>query len=68
MPFSNIPVGDLWQSKNAHTDWVSVEDANESASRSCCDRVRCDMTHYTPDQPEYSVHGTEDHTNSDSET
>ena len=55
---SCVNVGDLWQDvRLGITDWVSVEDANESASRSCCDRVRCDMTHYTPDQPEYSVQG-----------
>ena len=47
---SCVNVGDLWQSTTAHSDWVSVEDANQSASRSCCDRTRCEMTHLTPDQ------------------
>ena len=53
---SCVNVGDLWQDvRLGITDWVSVEDANESASRDCCDGVMCTLTHYTPDQPEYST-------------
>ena len=47
-------IGLFWKGVSSdHDTWVSMEDANYDHHRTCCDRMRCEMTHHTPDQKGY---------------